>query len=100
MDPYPRDLRARESKTRLLPLDRVSARPLAGQQRHEPHARTDRCRARQGEEARLARSARAGTGPWFGYWRSGTFGGLFPGFDGAHATARDRLRTAIRVRDV
>ena len=33
-------LRAREPQARLLPLDGVSHRPLAGQQRHEPPARS------------------------------------------------------------
>ena len=34
------DLRAREPQARLLPLDGVSDRPLAGQQRHESAARS------------------------------------------------------------
>ena len=34
------DLRAREPQARLLPLDGVPHRPLAGQQRHEPAARS------------------------------------------------------------
>ena len=36
------DLRAREPQARLLPLDGVPHRPLAGQQRHEPAARSRR----------------------------------------------------------
>ena len=39
------DLRAREPQARLLPVDGVPHRPLAGQQRHEPPARSASCSA-------------------------------------------------------
>ena len=67
-------LRAREPQARLLSLDGVSHRPLAGQQCHEPPARSRRQAGRQAEEPRLARAARsrnptpawatAGSGAW------------------------------------
>ena len=48
----------------------------------------------------LARPARTGTRRWSGQWRVGTFGGVFLGFNGDDATARDGLRIALRIRDI
>ena len=51
------DLRAREPQARLLPLDGVPHRPLAGQQRHEPPARSRSSKQAAAEqEPRLARA--------------------------------------------
>ena len=60
------DLRAREPQARLLPVDGVPHRPLAGQQRHQPAARSDRAAGRRAEEPRLARpcSSRSRTRAW------------------------------------
>ena len=55
-----RDVRAREPQARLLPLDGVPDRPLAGQQHHQPAARPAGRAGRRREEPRLARAARAG----------------------------------------
>ena len=61
------DLRPREPQARLLPLDGVPDRPLAGQQRHEPAPRPDRAAASSSEkQPRLARrcSRRSPTPAW------------------------------------
>src|SRR5580692_10401097 len=100
MDPDPSLLPARQSQAHLLPLDRVPAGPLARQQHRQSHARSGRRTTYQGQEPGLDRFARAGTGPWAGQWRVGPFGGVLPGFDGDDAIARDRLRTALRIRNV
>ena len=69
------DLRAREPQARLLPVDGVPHRPLAGQQHHQPPARAARKAARPAEGPRLARacSSRSRTPAWataaWGGWR-------------------------------
>jgi hypothetical protein len=55
-----KNLRARESEARLLPLNGISHRPLARQQCHEPSLMSHE-RSRQAKEPRLARVAGAGT---------------------------------------
>src|SRR5271168_1430052 len=100
MDPDRTHLPARESQARLLPLDRVPAGSLTRQQHRQSHARSGRGTTYQGQKSGLDRSARAGTRPWAGQWRVGTLGGMFSGFDGDDAVARDRLWTALRIRDV
>ena len=61
------DLRAREPQARLLPVDGVPDRPLAGQQHHEPAARSARrSEAVERQGSRLARrcSSRSPTPGW------------------------------------
>src|SRR5208282_4220762 len=100
MDSDRAQLPARESQAHLLPFDRVPAGSLARQQHCQSHARSGRGTTYQGQEPGLDRSARAGTRPRVGQWRVGTLGGVFSGFDGDDAVARDRLRTALRIRNV
>ena len=93
------DLRAREPQARLLPVDGVPHRPLAGQQRHEPPARSRRAAASSTEQGpRLARAARAGARRRPGQRRPRPPGGLLPRLDGHDAAAGDGLRPALRVR--
>ena len=92
------DLRAREPQARLLPVDGVPPRPLAGQQRHEPPARFRRRAGRQGQAPRLARPARTGARRGPGQRRARTPGGVLPRLDGHDATAGHGLRAALRVR--
>ena len=60
------DLRPREPQARLLPVDGVPDRPLAGQQRHQPAARSGRRASRRRAEASTGRacSSRSPTPAW------------------------------------
>ena len=82
------DLRAREPQARLLPVDGVPPRPLAGQQRHEPPARFRRRAGRQGQAPRLARPARTGARRGPGQRRPRTPGGVLPRLDGDACSCR------------
>ena len=72
------DLRAREPEARLLPVDGVPDRPIAGEQHHESAARSRRAAIRRREEPRLAGHARAGAGRRAGQRRAGPAGRVLP----------------------
>ena len=91
-------LRAREPEARLLPVDGVPDRPLAGQQHPQPAARPGRTPLPRREAARLARDARAGARRRPGQRRARPAGGVLSRFDGDDAAAGDGLRAALRVR--
>ena len=93
------DLRAREPQARLLPVDGVPHRPLAGQQRHQPAARS-RSRSRSSSEKNLdwLGAARAGARRGARQRRPRAPGGVLPRLDGHHAAPGDGLRPALRVR--
>ena len=80
------DLRPREPQARLLSLDGVPHRPVAGQQHHQPAARSVRCsEAVRAEGPRLARPARAGARRRPGQRRPRPAGGLLPRLAGHDA---------------
>ena len=78
----------------------VSDWPVAGQQCDQSPARSPCEAGRQGGEARLAGTARAGAGRRPGQRRTRPPGGLLPRFHGHDAASRDGLRPALRIRHV
>jgi len=92
------DVRAPESQARLLPVHGVPPRALAGQQHHEPAARSSGAARGRGERPRLAGPARAGARRRSGQRRAGAPGGVLPRLDGHDAAAGHGLRAAVRVR--
>ena len=95
---YGEDVRAPESQARLLPLHGVPDRALAGQQHHEPAARSRGAARGRGQRPRLAGRARAGARRRSGQRRPGPPGGVLPRFHGHDAVARHGLRAPVRIR--
>ena len=98
LDPHGGDVRAAQRQARLLPLDGVPHRPLAGQQRHEPAAGSLGPRSRGPQAPRLAGSAGAGAGRRARQRRPRSPRRVLPGLDGDAGAARHGLRAALRVR--
>src|SRR5262245_20498694 len=96
LDPHGRDLPARESQASLLPVDGVSHRPIARQQRHESTSRSTRRAGGQAEERRLAWTARRGARRGPGQRRARTAGSMLPRLDGDDAAPGHGLWAALR----
>ena len=96
---HQQDLRAREPEADLLHLDRVSHRPFARQQRHEPPARSRSSgRVSRAMAASGGRSSTRSRTPGLGNGGLGPSGRLLPRLDGHDAAAGDGLWPALRAR--
>ena len=98
MGPHGEHVRAREPEARVLPLDGVPHRPVAGQQHRQPPARLRGAAGRRGQGSRLARPARGGAGRRPGERRARAPGRVLPRVHGDETAPGHGLRAALRVR--